>query len=157
MPMTRDVRWDASMLTRISISGSERFSSSRRRPDTPELAVLPLPSSLSPTVPLLRLGASAPFSLPTASSPPSPPEASVLFFGSARAKDREGWQKELAKAEAAVAAAPDEESREVCALLAPYVSGRRVLGGRATKRGTHLCRILMLHDLTTHRRRRRVW
>lgn len=39
--------------------------------------------------------------------------ASVLFFGSARAKDREGWEKQVAKAEAEMAEANDDESREV--------------------------------------------
>lgn len=39
--------------------------------------------------------------------------ASVLFFGSARAKDEEGWQKEMDKAQAAVDAATDDVSRKV--------------------------------------------
>lgn len=39
--------------------------------------------------------------------------ASVLFFGSARAKDREGWELKVAEAEAEVAAATDDESRKV--------------------------------------------
>jgi len=39
--------------------------------------------------------------------------ASVLFFGSARAKDREGWEKAVAKAEEELAAATDDESRKV--------------------------------------------
>lgn len=45
------------------------------------------------------------------------PTASVLFFGSARAKDREGWEKAVAKAEEELAAATDDESRKVrCSL-----------------------------------------
>ncbi|CAM9340775.1 unnamed protein product [Ectocarpus sp. 12 AP-2014] len=39
-------------------------------------------------------------------------KASVLFFGSARAKDREGWEKAVAKAEEELAAATDDESRK---------------------------------------------
>lgn len=39
-------------------------------------------------------------------------KASVLFFGSARAKDREGWELKVAEAEAEVAAATDDESRK---------------------------------------------
>lgn len=39
--------------------------------------------------------------------------ASVLFFGSARAKDREGWEEAVAKAEEELAAATDDESRKV--------------------------------------------
>ena len=37
----------------------------------------------------------------------------MLFFGSARAKDREGWEAAVAKAEAEVVAATDDESRKV--------------------------------------------
>eukprot|EP00903_Cladosiphon_okamuranus_P014367 g13338.t2 len=39
-------------------------------------------------------------------------KASVLFFGSARAKDHEGWEKAVAKAEEELAAATDDESRK---------------------------------------------
>lgn len=43
--------------------------------------------------------------------------ASVLFFGSARAKDREGWELKVAEAEAEVEAATDDESRKVIGLI----------------------------------------
>lgn len=37
----------------------------------------------------------------------------MLFFGSARAKNRETWEAEVAKAEAAVSAAADDQGRQV--------------------------------------------
>ncbi|CAM9736169.1 unnamed protein product, partial [Discosporangium mesarthrocarpum] len=38
--------------------------------------------------------------------------ATVLFFGSARAKDREGWEVEMAKAREEIAEAKDDDSRK---------------------------------------------
>lgn len=37
----------------------------------------------------------------------------MLFVGTARAKDQEGWEMQMAKAKAEVAEATDDESRKV--------------------------------------------
>eukprot|EP00904_Undaria_pinnatifida_P014160 jgi/Undpi1/9875/HiC_scaffold_28.g12329.m1 len=60
-------------------------------------------------------------------------KASVLFFGSARAKDREGWEAAVAKAEAEVVAATDDESRKVsklAELVTQWAVSRRCVLGR---------------------------
>lgn len=62
--------------------------------------------------------------------------ASVLFFGSARAKDREGWEKQMLKAEAEMAEANDEESRKVTVIEYLSMMGSLSLD---TRNITELC------------------